>query len=238
VWMSRRTYEQAEQLLGGKYLANPDEAERFLRANGVEDVTTLKPMFSPGRLARLASGLPNVERFVADSQCLPMAPAWTALETNGHAEGHLCLNNADARLLISGDQVLPTISSNISFSWRNTDPNPLHSFLSSLQRLRGLPEDTLVLPSHGVPFRGLQQRIDDLVRHHEEQLETAVRACAEPRSGAELLPLMFRRKLIGMHLFLALGEALAHLEYLVHAGRLARIDGTVTRYCAAQAPRP
>lgn len=232
VWMSRRTYEQAEQLLSGKYLANPDEAERFFHVNGVDDVTTLKPMFMPGRFARLASGLPEVERFIADSESLPTDPAWTALETNGHAEGHLCLRNAQARLLISGDQVLPTISSNISFSWRNADPNPLHSFLASLQRLRGLPEDTLVLPSHGMPFRGLQQRIDDLVQHHDEQLGKVVHACAEPRSGAELLPLMFRRKLIGMHLFLALGEALAHLEYLTHAGRLMRMEGPVIRYRA------
>ncbi|HKE93334.1 MAG TPA: MBL fold metallo-hydrolase [Povalibacter sp.] len=233
VWMSHRTFELAEQLLGGKYLADPNAAETFLRANGVTDVTTLKPMFSASRLARLASGLPQVERFVADSEVLQLADPWIALETNGHAEGHLCLANSSARLLISGDQVLPTISSNISFNWRNADPNPLHSFLSSLQRLRELPPDTLVLPSHGIPFRGLQQRIDDLTQHHEQQLETLSRACNEPLCAMEVLPFMFRRQLSGMHLFLALGEALAHLEYLVHSGRLRRSerDGVI-RYAS------
>lgn len=233
VWMSRRTYEQAEQVLGGKYLSNAEDAEMFFRSNGIADVTTLKPMFSPGRFARMASGLPDVERFVADSEVLQLgANAWTALETNGHAEGHLCLANSAHRLLVSGDQVLPTISSNISFTWRSGDANPLHSFLSSLQRLRALPDDTLVLPSHGIPFRGLQHRTDDLRQHHEEKLEALVKVCAEPKAAVEILPTMFRRQLIGMHLFLALGEALAHLEYLVNARRLDRrhdADG-VTRY--------
>ena len=138
-----------------------------------------------------------------------------ALETNGHAEGHLCLSNAAARVLISGDQVLPSISSNISFT--SASPMQIRSarILDSLQRLRALPADTLVLPSHGMPFHGLQQRVDDLTVHHEEQLAKVEERCREPKTAAELLPTMFRRELKGMHLFLAFGEALAHLEYLV-----------------------
>lgn len=233
VWMSARTLDMAKQLLSGANLSNADEAEAFLRANGVEDVSALKPMFSPTRFARMASGLPEVERLVADCDVLELgSSSWTALETNGHAEGHLCLSNTAQRLLISGDQVLPTISSNISYRWRSADPNPLHSFLSSLQRLRTLAQDTLVLPSHGIPFRGLAQRVDDLTQHHEEQLEKIVTACQEPRAAFDLLRFMFRRELSGMHLFLGLGEALAHLEYLFNAGRLDRrqhADG-VTRY--------
>lgn len=233
VWMSARTLDMAQQLLSGASLSNADEAEAFFHANGVSDVTTLKPMFSSSRFARMASGLPDVERLVADGGVLPLGDhRWTALETNGHAEGHLCLSNEREQLLVSGDQVLPTISSNISYTWRSADPNPLHSFLSSLQRLRALAEDTLVLPSHGIPFRGLRQRVDDLTRHHEEQLDKIVAACVEPRAAIDLLPFMFRRQLVGMHLFLGLGEALAHLEYLFQSERLERsqhADG-VMRY--------
>lgn len=223
VLMSKRTHELAEVMLGGKAAPAEAEAEAFFRSNGVTDPAMLRPMFSPARFAKLASGMPQVERFIADNEALQWQPhAWTALETNGHAEGHLCLSNAADGLLISGDQVLPTISSNISFNWRNGDPNPLQSFLASLRRLRGLSSETLVLPSHGIPFRGLQQRIDDLLQHHAEQLDSLVRACMEPQSAAEILPVMFRRELSGMHLFLALGEALAHLEYLVQEGRVER----------------
>jgi glyoxylase-like metal-dependent hydrolase (beta-lactamase superfamily II) len=138
-----------------------------------------------------------------------------------------------ARVLISGDQVLPSISSNISYGFHIADANPLGSYLDSLQRLRALSPDTLVLPSHGVPFHGLQQRIDDLTMHHEEQLTKVAERCREPQTAAELLPTMFRRELKGMHLFLAFGEALAHLEYLVQAGRLQRATSAgVIRYAA------
>lgn len=223
VLMSRRTHEQAQLLLGGKAASANDEAELYFRTNGVTDLSTVRGMFSPSRFARLASGLPEVARHVADEEVLQWGEnGWVALETNGHAEGHLCLFNAQHKLLVSGDQVLPTISSNISFTWRGSDPNPLQSFLSSLRRLRELPADTLVLPSHGLPFRGLRQRVDDLLQHHEEQLDKLANACTTQKTASDILPIMFRRELKGMHLYLALGEALAHLEYLVHAGRVER----------------
>jgi len=174
-------------------------------------------------LVRMTSGMPQVDRFVADGQIMRWgAGEWTALETNGHAEGHLCLSNPALRVLVSGDQVLPTISSNISFSFGAGDPNPLGSYLASLQRLRALAEDTLVLPAHGVPFRGLRHRVDDLTSHHLEQLDKLAALCAEPKTALDVLPHMFRRELKDVHLFLAIGEALAHLEYLVHAGRVRR----------------
>jgi glyoxylase-like metal-dependent hydrolase (beta-lactamase superfamily II) len=229
VWMSRRTHELATAMLGG---GDPqwNGAQAFFRSHGLADPSQMHPMFRPDRAARMASGLPQVDRHVADGDVLRWgASEWRALQTDGHAEGHLCLSNESAQVLISGDQVLPAISSNISFMFGNADPNPLDSYLSSLQRLRELPADTLVLPSHGVPFYGLQHRVDDLTRHHREQLEMLVRECQEPKVAAELLSKMFWRELTGIHLFLALGEALAHLEQLVHAGRMERriVDGLV-----------
>lgn len=223
VLTSLRTHEQAQRLLGGEGASRFSGANDFFRSHGLMDEAQVQAMFRPDRFVRMASGVPRVERFIADSEVVRWGMGdWTALETNGHAEGHLCLSNPALRVLISGDQVLPTISSNISFLFGNSDANPLGSYLSSLQRLRMLPEDTLVLPSHGVPFRGLRQRIDDLSEHHVEQLEKLAAICVEPKTAVELLPSMFRRELKGMHLFLAIGEALAHLEYLLYAGRLRR----------------
>jgi len=223
VLMSERTYKLAQGLLGGEGRARAEAIQAFFSSHGLVDTAQAQAIFQPERIARMASGLPKVEQLVADSQVVRWgANEWTALETNGHAEGHLCLSNPASKVLISGDQVLPTISSNISFMVGGNDRNPLESYLSSLQRLRTLAEDTLVLPSHGVPFYGLRQRIDDLTGHHAEQLDKLAAACAEPKLAVEVLPLMFRRELKGMHLILAMGEALAHLEYLVHAGRLHR----------------
>jgi len=232
VWMSERTHAQIRMFLFTDPATVTADAEAFFRSHGLADRGLLTGV-TPARFARMTSGLPDVESNVADSQIVGFgAGSWTALETNGHAEGHLCLHNAAARILISGDQVLPTISSNIGFTWRNADPNPLGSYLASLDRLYTLSSETVVLPSHGFPFRGLLARIEDLRAHHLRQLEAVELACREPKTALEVLPTMFRRSLHGMHLFLAMAEALAHLEYLAHAGRLKREidDSGVTRY--------
>jgi glyoxylase-like metal-dependent hydrolase (beta-lactamase superfamily II) len=128
--------------------------------------------------------------------------------------------------LISCDQVLPTISPNVSVLPSRPDANPLRDFLESLARLERCAPDTLVLPSHGRPFRGLHRRIDVLRTHHHEQLANLRAACRLEQSAHDLLPVMFGRPLRGFHRFLALGETVAHLNYLWHAGELARnVDG-------------
>lgn len=233
VWMSPRTLEQMHAFMTVDPQSAVADAERFFTMHGVVD-RALLPSLSPTRFARMTSGMPDVAKTVVDSELLSWGGSeWRALETNGHAEGHLCLHANDT--LISGDQVLPTISSNIGFTWRSRDPNPLGSYLASLERLHALPEDTLVLPSHGIPFRGLRARIEDLQSHHREQLDAVTRACREPKAALDVLPVMFRRPLQGMHFFLAMAEALAHLEYLAASGRVQRDLGTagITRYVAS-----
>jgi len=234
VLMSSRTYDMVRVLSTGEGRPEAAEVDAFFRSHGLSDAAQVQPMFRPERFSRMTSGLPDVQRYVADGDTLQWGGGeWLAYQTDGHAEGHLCLSNAAARVLISGDQVLPSISSNISYGFRFADKNPLGSYLDSLQRLRKLATETLVLPSHGVPFYGLQQRIDDLTSHHEEQLALVQERCREPKTAAELLPVMFRRELKGIHLFLAFGEALAHLEYLAHAGRLHRVTAAgITRYAS------
>jgi len=75
------------------------------------------------------------------------------------------------------------------------DANPLKRFLACLDRLRELPEETLVLPSHGLPFRGLHQRIDFLLDHHQKRLSEIEQALEVEQSATELFPLLFNRKL-------------------------------------------
>jgi glyoxylase-like metal-dependent hydrolase (beta-lactamase superfamily II) len=130
--------------------------------------------------------------------------------------------------------VLPKISPNVSVWPSEPKANPLAEFLDSLGNFRQLPEDCLVLPSHGPPFRGLHERIDQLIGHHRERLERALEACATPLTLAEVMPRLFDRALDVHQLQFALGESLAHLNYLVEQGRLERETGTDgrVRYCA------
>jgi len=141
----------------------------------------------------------------------------------GHAPEHMSLHNAEMGLLISGDMVLPRISTNVSVIDLEPEANPLVLYLDSIERMRALPADTLVLPSHGKPFHGLHTRIDQLKEHHDERFAEVLSACAEaPQSAADILPVMFKRKLDLHQTTFAMGESIAHLNALWLAGKLRR----------------
>jgi glyoxylase-like metal-dependent hydrolase (beta-lactamase superfamily II) len=128
-------------------------------------------------------------------------------------------------VLISGDMVLPRISTNTSVFPIEPEMDAVGHFLDSLQKFLPLPQDTLVLPSHGKPFRGLHRRIAQLQAHHAARLDEVRAACATPQSAADIVPLMFQRELDAHQLTFAMGEALAHLHRLSDAGELRRIEG-------------
>jgi glyoxylase-like metal-dependent hydrolase (beta-lactamase superfamily II) len=150
---------------------------------------------------------------------------WRVITGFGHSPEHVSLYAEEGRILISGDMVLPRISTNVSVFAVEPDGNPLTQYLDSLAKFADLPEDTLVLPSHGKPFRGLHLRIEQLRAHHVARLEEVREACAVPRSAVDIVPLMFRRQLDAHQLGFAIGEALAHLHKLWYDGILHRVTG-------------
>ncbi len=148
---------------------------------------------------------------------------WRVIVGFGHAPEHACLYQRELGVLISGDQVLPKITTNVSVWPDQPEGDPLKLYLDSMAKFRPLPEESFVLPSHGLPFLGLHLRLGQLAEHHEERLEVTYEACAAPRSAVELIPVLFKRALDLHQLGFAIGEALAHVNYLVGAGRLARV---------------
>lgn len=158
----------------------------------------------------------------------------------GHAPEMICLFEPERRILIAADQVLPQISPNISVWPTEPAADPLSEFLDTLAVFRALPADTLVLPSHGPPFTGLHQRIDELVQHHDERLARIRASCTHPRSAAELVPILFDRDLDAHQLQFALGETVAHLNRLLVGGALvanAEPDGCLLYRAPAIRPR-
>jgi glyoxylase-like metal-dependent hydrolase (beta-lactamase superfamily II) len=169
---------------------------------------------------------------------------WRCISGYGHAPEHIALYLAptaptepapqggaadlgaaqrSAPILISGDMVLPRISTNVSVFDLEPEGNPLQLFLSSINKYLELPADTLVLPSHGKPFIGMHQRIAQLHSHHADRLAEVMQACSEkPTSGAEIVPIMFKRELDLHQMTFAMGEAVAHLHMLWYAGSLTR----------------
>ncbi|HEY1260142.1 MAG TPA: MBL fold metallo-hydrolase [Stellaceae bacterium] len=161
---------------------------------------------------------------------------WQVVVGEGHAPELACLYCAETGVLIAGDQVLPRISPNVSVPAHEPEGDPLARFLRSLAKLRAaLPPDTLVLPSHNLPFFGLHARLDELALHHRARCDEVLAACAVPQSAVDLLPVLFRRPLDRHQTAFALGEALAHLHYLAAEGALTRDldpDG-VYRFCTS-----
>jgi len=150
---------------------------------------------------------------------------WRMITGYGHAPEHATLYCEALNVLISGDMVLPRISTNVSVFDFEPEADPLPLYLKSLDRYADLPEDTLVLPSHGKPFRGLHERIAQQHAHHDERLAEVVQACTEPMSAADIVPVLFKRKLDLHQLTFAMGEALAHLHALYFQGKLKRSKG-------------
>jgi glyoxylase-like metal-dependent hydrolase (beta-lactamase superfamily II) len=178
--------------------------------------------------------------------------SWRVIYGQGHAPDHVCLYCAEppagaardaaapgrsptARgrsaagrrpgILISGDMVLPHISTHVGSPAAWLPGNPVAQFQKSARRLADLPEDTLVLPSHGEPFIGLRERVAELEVHHQERCRTIAGALGEPRTAAELLQVVFQRELDPLQLMLAMNEAVAHLEYMTDRGELERLQG-------------
>ncbi|MBV0934698.1 MBL fold metallo-hydrolase [Marinobacterium weihaiense] len=149
---------------------------------------------------------------------------WQVVIGEGHSPEHACLYAAEDALLLAGDQVLPAISSNVLVSDVEPESNPLQLWLASLDRLRTLAADTLVMPAHGLVFRGLHARVDQLHAHHARQLEVVMGLArqGEAFTAWEAMNGLFEREIKPYELMLALGETLAHLNYLCRQGRLLR----------------
>ena len=173
--------------------------------------------------ARAVSDPPNSFNRMLDGDAVMIdRRRWQVIVGYGHAPEHAALYCAEIDTLISGDMVLPKISTNVSVWPTEPDGDPLTLFLRSVQRHAELPERTLVLPSHGLPFYGLRARAAALHEHHRLRLDEVLAECAKPVSAAEVIPILFRRQLDTHQVSFAMGEAIAHLNHLMYRHKVAR----------------
>jgi len=233
---------QTEYLQGLAYSRTNAEhyswsTEEMARRVGYDDATIAQMKDSYGGFGSVITPLPGAFQRLVDGASLTInGNHWQVLIGRGHSPEHACLYSRALNTLISGDQVIPRITSNISVSGSEPDGNPLRDWFSSLERfLELLPADTLVLPAHNTPFYGLHERLRFLIDHHADHLLALEEACLVEAPAAaetgptalELLPVMFKRELAGHNLELAVGECLAHLNFLWHRGQLRReLDDT------------
>lgn len=166
---------------------------------------------------------------------------WQLHLGEGHVAEHMLLHCAEEGVLVAGDQLLPRITSNVSTLPTEPEADLLAGWFDSLDRLKHLPQDTLILPAHDLPYRGLATRVAQLHRHHQRQLDTLQQLCsAEALTAYEAARQLFVHRSIDapMDEMMAMGEALAHLTWLTRRGQMSvRLDAQGRRrYQARSAP--
>jgi len=223
-WMTRLEYVTCRMLVADTGREAPADALRFYKASGWQpaDLEQYKTRF--GGFGKLVHPLPDSYHRVSQGDRLVIGDhSWRAVIGRGHSPEHLCLYCPELRLLISGDQVLPKITSNVSVFPTEPEADPLRDWLESLASIRAaVADDVLVLPAHNEPFYGLHQRIDQLLRGHEKSLERLLQALAEPKTASDLFSVLFHRPISGGLLQMATGESVAHLNYLIQRGKAVR----------------
>ncbi|MFM2066244.1 MAG: hypothetical protein RLZZ584_1153 [Pseudomonadota bacterium] len=227
LWMSRLEYLSCRVMVSDTGREAPQEATGFYRRAGWSEgaIETYRVRF--GNFGTLIHALPDSYRRLHDGELVRIGRHdWRVIMGHGHSPEHACLYCADLKLLVSGDQVLPRISSNVSVYPLEPDADPMTGWLESLQRIRReVPDDVLVLPSHNECFTGLHARIDAL---HSGQLSALARlrsVLAEPRRVVDTFPALFKRPIgepdVGL-LGMATGEGLACLHHLMQRGEVLR----------------
>jgi glyoxylase-like metal-dependent hydrolase (beta-lactamase superfamily II) len=224
--MSRLEYVTGRMLISDAGPA-PDVGAAFYRRAGWTAEQIARWRNGYGLFGKAVAPLPAAYRRVRDEDRLTIGGAdWRVVVGDGHSPEHLCLWREADGVFISGDQILPKISSNISIWPTEPDADPLGDWMASLEKLRALlPDDLLVLPSHGEPFTGVHARLDALTRGHEVALKRLRRTLKTPSRAVDVFPALFARPVGDGVLGMATGEALAHLNYLHDKGQATcRID--------------
>jgi len=206
---------------GGERLARHFERHGMTNPEDLDGVRKRKSYYS-----QLVPKVPSSFIRIVDNDIVPIGGHdWQVIIGYGHAPEHASFYSKSLNVVISGDMVLPRISTNVSVNSEEPQGNALQDYLDSLSRYADVPDDALTLPSHGRPFVGIHTRIQQQHDHHAEHLARVLTACAEPKSAFDIVPVLFKRKLDLHQMTFALGESIAHLHMLMYAGRAKRITG-------------
>ena len=229
LWVSATDYNAARVASTSTTGFGGDGAALFFASHGLTDAESIEKIRArTGYYSAMVPDVPKSYVRLMDEKTIVIGSGvnrhnWRCISGYGHAPEHIALHCEALSVLISGDMILPRISTNVSVYDLEPEADALRLFLDSIDKYTLLPENTLTLPSHGKPFRGLHTRITQLHDHHRDRLAEVMDACAvKPCSAADILPIMFKRELDLHQTTFAMGEALAHLHLLWFEGQLQR----------------
>jgi len=225
LWMTRLEYLNCRVLVSDTGREAPQDGLNFFRRAGWSEAAldTYRARF--GRFGKHVYALPDSYRRLQDGEEIRIGRhAWRVVVGCGHSPEHACLYSPGLGTLISGDQVLPRISSNVSTHPTEPDAEPMSDWLHSLDKVRReVPDDVLVLPSHNECFRGLHARIAALRESQERAFDRLRLALERPRRAVDVFSHLFSRDVAeteGPKYSMATGEAVASLNHLAARGEL------------------
>ncbi|MEM9579459.1 MAG: MBL fold metallo-hydrolase, partial [Pseudomonadota bacterium] len=143
---------------------------------------------------------------------------------NGHAPEHATFWSRDDDLVLSGDQILPSISPNIGVYATEPMADPIAEWLEACERLAPLARaEHLVLGGHKLPFTGLPTRMRQLIDNHHGALDRLHAHLETPSTAGECFAPLFKRSIGPGEYGLALVESIAHVQHLYLTGRATRV---------------
>lgn len=222
--MTRLEYVTGRMLLADTGQPAPEAGAVHYRAAGWDETQVETYRREYGQFGRAVSPLPSGYVRMREGDRLPIGGhEWRVVVGEGHSPEHACLWREGDGVVLGGDQILPRISSNVSVWPTEPDADPLGDWLESLERMKTMfPDDVLVLPSHGEPFRGAHTRLEALIRGHMTALKRLEKSLREPKRAVDVFGALFARPVGDGVRGMATGEALAHLNYLLQHGRVSR----------------
>lgn len=222
--MTRTEYLLCRTMVADTGREAPPEGLRFYAAAGFseEKLALYRKRF--GFFGAAVHRLPQSFLRMQEGERLTLGGReWQVVIGRGHSPEHACLVCPTLNVVIAGDQILPRISSNVSVHPTEPEANPLGDWLSSCARLKSvLRAEILVLPSHNEPFHGAHLRLDALIRGHEAALAKLEALCRTPKRAVDVFGALFLGGVTDATYIMATGESIAHLNYLIAAGRMRR----------------
>jgi len=210
----------------------PDSELHFVRAAGWDEEAIEAHARRYGHYAEHIHPLPTSFVRLHDGQTLRIGEHdWQVIVGHGHSPEHACLYCPERGWFISGDQVLPRISSNVSVHAMEPEADPMSAWYTSVARIEArVPDSVLVLPAHHGAFQGLHARLSRLRHGQTLALDRLRERLAEPRRAVDVFTALFGRAISlrdASQLELATGEAIACLNHLMQRGEARRelVDG-------------
>ncbi len=225
LWTTRTAWLFARMLTLDRHDVQTAETLLHYRSGGMDPGIYQKRLAEkPFNFADIVAPMPLGFKRIKEGDVIKIGGRhWDIHIGNGHAPEHATLWCREEPLLISGDQILSSISPNIGVYATEPDADPLADWLEACNRLSGFArEDHLVLPGHKLPFTGLPARMTQLIENHHGALKRLLEHLSEPRTAAECFTTLFKRAVGDGEYGLALVESIAHLNHLYQRGQVTR----------------